>query len=151
MDHSEKVSWLIRELKKENPGYAALREPVDEKERRRLLRSLMNVRWPGEVSAEFLRVQDELLQEELRARGIVHGDALPVIRDEYACTAVKNDDRIVLWRGDITTLEVDAIVNAANSQMLGCFVPCHGCIDNAIPHSITQGFTWSSKIECCCT
>ena len=132
MDHSEKVSWLIRELKKENPGYAALREPVDEKERRRLLRSLMNVRWPGEVSAEFLRVQDELLQEELRARGIVHGDALPVIRDGYACTAVKNDDRIVLWRGDITTLEADAIVNAANSQMLGCFVPCHGCIDNVI-------------------
>ena len=59
--------------------------------------------------------------------------------------------RLFLWQGDITTLAVDAIVNAANSQMLGCFVPCHGCIDNAIPHSITQGFTWSSKIECCCT
>ena len=55
-----------------------------------------------------------------------------MIRQEYPCTAIKNDGRIVLWRGDITTLAVDAIVNAANSQMLGCFVPCHGCIDNAI-------------------
>ena len=39
---------------------------------------------------------------------------------------------LYLWQGDITTLAVDAIVNAANSQMLGCFAPCHGCIDNAI-------------------
>lgn len=105
---------------------------MNETEKRRLLRSLMNVRWPGGVSPEFLRVQDELLQEELEEKGITDGGALPVIREQYPCTAVKNDDRIVLWRGDITTLAVDAVVNAANSQMLGCFVPCHGCIDNAI-------------------
>ena len=132
MNRSEKVSWLIRELKKENPGYEVIREPVNETEKRRLLRSLMNVRWPGGVSPEFLRVQDELRQEELEEKGITDGGALPVIREQYPCTAVKNDDRIVLWRGDITTLAVDAVVNAANSQMLGCFVPCHGCIDNAI-------------------
>ena len=132
MTRSEKVSWLIRELKKENPGYEVIREPMDETEKRRLLRSLMNVRWPGRVSPEFLRVQDELLREELEEKGVTDGEALPVIREQYPCTAIKNDDRIVLWRGDITTLAVDAIVNAANSQMLGCFVPCHGCIDNAI-------------------
>lgn len=132
MTRSEKVSWLIRELKKENPGYEVIREPMNETEKRRLLRSLMNVRWPGRVSPEFLQVQDELLREELEEKGIVSAEDLPVIRQEYPCTAIKNDDRIVLWRGDITTLAVDAIVNAANSQMLGCFVPCHGCIDNAI-------------------
>ena len=132
MTRSEKVSWLIRELKKENPGYEVIREPMNETEKRRLLRSLMNVRWPGRVSPEFLRVQDELLREELEEKGVTDGEALPVIREQYPCTAIKNDDRIVLWRGDITTLAVDAIVNAANSQMLGCFVPCHGCIDNAI-------------------
>ena len=132
MTRSEKVSWLIRELKKENPGYEVIREPMNETEKRRLLRSLMNVRWPGRVSPEFLRVQDELLREGLEEKGVTDGEALPVIREQYPCTAIKNDDRIVLWRGDITTLAVDAIVNAANSQMLGCFVPCHGCIDNAI-------------------
>ena len=132
MTRSEKVSWLIRELKKENPGYEVIREPMNETEKRRLLRSLMNVRWPGRVSPEFLRVQDELLREELEEKGVTDGEALPVIREQYPCTAIKNDDRIVFWRGDITTLAVDAIVNAANSQMLGCFVPCHGCIDNAI-------------------
>ena len=132
MTRSEKVSWLIRELKKENPGYEVIREPVNETEKRRLLRSLMNVRWPGRVSPEFLRVQDELLREELEEKGVTDGEALPVIREQYPCTAIKNDDRIVLWRGDITTLAVDAVVNAANSQILGCFVPCHCCIDNAI-------------------
>lgn len=132
MNRSEKVSWLIRELKKENLGYAVIREPVGETEKRRLLRSLMNVRRPGRISEEFLKVQDELLWEELEEKGITDAKALPVICDEYPCTAIKNDDRIVLWKGDITTLAADAIVNAANSQMLGCFVPCHGCIDNAI-------------------
>lgn len=132
MNRSEKASWLIRELKKENPGYAVIQEPADDTEKRRLLRSLMNVRWPGEADSAFLQVQDELLREELEEKGIVSAEDLPVIRQEYPCTAIKNDGRIVLWRGDITTLAVDAIVNAANSQMLGCFVPCHGCIDNAI-------------------
>ena len=60
-------------------------------------------------------------------------------------------ERFSILVGDLTCSDAEAIVNAANSYMLGCFIPCHGCIDNAIPHSITQGFTWSSKIECCCT
>lgn len=132
MDRVQKISWLIRELMKENPGYAVLKEPEDETEKRKLLRSLMNVRWPGPASREFLAIQDELLQEELEEKGIVKVADLPFIGEVYPCTSIKNDGRICLWQGDITTLEADAVVNAANAQLLGCFVPCHGCIDNVI-------------------
>ena len=88
---------------------------------KRLLRSLMNIRLPYAISSEFLEIQDAYLTEELNKKGIVS------IKD---MTPIKKD--IYLWKGDITRLEVDAIVNAANDQMLGCFIPCHGCIDNAI-------------------
>lgn len=88
---------------------------------RRLLRALFNVREPRAASEEFLRVQDEYLREELRLKGITDiKDLSPVQPDLY------------LWQGDITTLKCDGIVNAANSKMLGCFCPNHGCIDNAI-------------------
>ncbi len=90
-------------------------------EKHRLFRALVNVRMPDPASAEFLRVQDEYLQEELRRKGITDIAALsPVAPDIY------------LWQGDITTLKCDGIVNAANSRLLGCFCPNHGCIDNAI-------------------
>ena len=90
-------------------------------ERRRLFRALVNVRMPKPVSAEFLRLQDEYLQEELGRKGITDITELEPI-----------SDGIYLWKGDITTLRCDGIVNAANSQMLGCFAPNHYCIDNAI-------------------
>ncbi|MDE5765903.1 MAG: protein-ADP-ribose hydrolase [Clostridia bacterium] len=87
----------------------------------RYFRALVNVRAPKSASQEFLRIQDEYLQEELRRKGITDiADLSPVAPDIY------------LWKGDITTLKCDGIVNAANSQMLGCFCPNHGCIDNAI-------------------
>lgn len=132
MTREERVDSLVRYLKNENEGYQVLKEPVDYAEKRRMLRSLMNVRWPGEASDEFLKVQDEFLAEEAQEKGIVSYEDIPVIADLYSCVGIKNGDRISLWRGDITRLAVDAIVNAANSQLLGCFVPCHGCIDNAI-------------------
>lgn len=132
MTREERVDSLIRYLRNENDGYASIREPVNYDEKRRLLRSLMNVRWPGEASEEFLARQDEFLTEEAEEKGIVDYADIPVIGDIYTCIGIKNMDRISLWRGDITRLRADAIVNAANSQMLGCFVPCHGCIDNAI-------------------
>lgn len=89
---------------------------------RRLLRSLMNVRPPMPLDGDFLRLQDELLSVEREEKGVVDIMTLPTTRDS----------RLVLWQGDITRLKVDVIVNAANNALLGCFCPCHGCIDNAI-------------------
>jgi len=97
--------------------------PSELVEKRRLLRSLMNVRPAMEVSTQFLKLQDEELQKQFLEKGIIEFDQVQV-SSKY--------DRLKLWQGDITRLKVDAIVNAANSQMLGCFVPLHGCIDNAI-------------------
>ncbi len=97
--------------------------PKDEVSQRRLMRSLMNVRYPRIIPKGLLEAQDQFLSEEREAKGVVHvNELLPS----------ENDSRLFLWQGDITRLDADAIVNAANSQMLGCFVPCHGCIDNAI-------------------
>lgn len=132
MTREERVEQLITYLKQENEGYASIQEPVNYEGKRRLLRSLMNVRFPGYASEEYVELQDELLEEEAEEKGIIKGEELSPIGEEFPCTTVKNADKIFLWRGDITRLSVDAIVNAANSQMLGCFVPCHGCIDNAI-------------------
>ena len=81
----------------------------------------MNIRMPKKMAREVLQVQDEYLQERNRENGIVTLSGIPEIAD-----------RISLWQGDITRLAVDAIVNAANSQMLGCFIPMHTCIDNCI-------------------
>ena len=86
-----------------------------------MLRSLMNVRMASPVSEEFLAVQNDYLHEETKEKGITDiADLTPVREDMY------------IWQGDITTLKCDAIVNAANSGMTGCYVPCHGCIDNCI-------------------
>ncbi len=129
MNRQERCLWLIQALLKEMPQYRSDVFPCTADRRWRLLRSLMNVRPPMPASEEFLRVQDEFLREMTRKKGIVDADSL---------AHCAGGDRLVLWQGDITTLQCDAIVNAANSQMLGCFSPCHGCIDNATPHTITQ-------------
>ena len=121
MTQDEKREYLITELLKEQSAYEKNKIPTSETEQKKLLRSLFNIRMPLPVSDGFLAVQDGYLREETRKKGITDFDTLePVEPDIY------------LWQGDITTLRCDAIVNAANSQMLGCFYPCHGCIDNAI-------------------
>ena len=119
----ERRRWLILELLKEMPQYQYPVFPYTQERQWRLLRSLMNVRPPLPVSEEFLQVQDAYLQEMAKGKCITDADSL------NPCTL---DKRIVLWQGDITTLRCDAIVNAANSQLLGCFQPCHSCIDNII-------------------
>lgn len=119
MTQEERRMYLIRALLEENPRYPEI--PPSDKQQKMLLRSLMNVRPPRPISEGFLAVQDEYLREELRQRGITDlADLTPI------------GEGIYLWQGDITTLRCDAIVNAANSQLLGCFCPCHGCIDNCI-------------------
>lgn len=121
MTQIERRLYLLHELLKEQPAYKNMEIPEGEGSQKRLLRSLFNIRLPEPVSQEFLKIQDAYLQEETKEKGITRlADLHPVQKEIY------------IWKGDITTLQCDAIVNAANSQMLGCFVPCHGCIDNAI-------------------
>ena len=112
----KRLEWLCRYLLDENPRYRQMSLPGSLQERRDLFRALMNVRPPMPASEEFLQVQDEELQVQLAEKGVVE------LAGQSLCE----------WQGDITRLKVDAIVNAANSQMLGCFVPLHRCIDNAI-------------------
>lgn len=132
MSQEERMDYLINALCEEKPEYQNLK--TEKEERRRILRSLMNVRMPKSASLEFLQVQDDFLKQEAALKGIVTLDDIPTIAKQY--NALGGDaDRISIWQGDITRLGVDGIVNAANAQMLGCFYPCHGCIDNAIHSS----------------
>lgn len=121
VNQAERRCALIRMLADERFGGGAQPIPVGADAQRRLLRALLNVREPVPAAPELLRVQDEYLRAALLERGVTDADAIPEI-----------EPGIRLWRGDITTLRCDAIVNAANSALLGCFCPNHGCIDNAI-------------------
>ena len=123
MNQDERCLWLIKALLKDMPEYADTPIPTLRMKRWPLLRGLMNVRPPLPVSADFLRVQDAYLRQMTAEKGVV---ALDTLRP---CAL---DPRMHLWQGDITTLGCDAIVNAANSQLLGCFAPGHSCIDNII-------------------
>lgn len=100
-------------------------------EKKNLIRSLMNIRMPKNISDELLHLQDEYLQDELTAKGIITLSDIPTIKEQFNSNFFLAE-KISLWQGDITRLKIEAIVNAANSQMLGCFIPCHSCIDNAI-------------------
>ena len=121
MNQSERRQYLIRALLAEQPRYNGMEIPPDAMGQKLLLRSLFNVREPGEADGSFLAVQDEYLREEIRQKGVTRlSDLSPI------------EPGIFLWRGDITTLAADAIVNAANSGMTGCYQPCHTCIDNCI-------------------
>lgn len=121
MTHEEKRVYLIKTLLAEQPRYRNIKITADVQGQKDLLRTLMNVRLPAPVSDEYIEIESEYLKEETAAKGVTRlADLMPVEEDIY------------LWQGDITTLECDAIVNAANSQMLGCFQPLHNCIDNCI-------------------
>ena len=121
MNQSERRLFLIQSLLKENPEYRDIDIPAEPESQRQLLRGLMNIRAPQRIGADFLKTQDAYLQGETAAKGITDiADLTPIQSGLY------------LWQGDITTLKCDAIVNAANSGMTGCYIPNHRCIDNAI-------------------
>ena len=121
MNQSERRNYLIDSLLEEKKEYKKILLPQSAGEQKALLRSLMNVRMAAPISEVFLQIQDEYLKEETKKKGITDIRVLKPV-----------EEGIYLWQGDITTLRCDAIVNAANSGMTGCYQPCHNCIDNCI-------------------
>ncbi|MCI8549621.1 MAG: protein-ADP-ribose hydrolase [Lachnospiraceae bacterium] len=124
MDISNKTALFLEKLKADSGEYRGMETAgYSLEEKKNAIRALMNIRMPKKIPGDLVKLQDDYLQEELAAKGIVTLEDIPVI---------KGQEKLSLWQGDITRLKVGAIVNAANSRMLGCFVPCHRCIDNAI-------------------
>ena len=134
MNQTERRLFLILSLLDEREEYNNMEIPKDEPGQKRMLRSLMNVREPGQIGDRFLTVQDDYLKEAVREKGVTDYSSLEPV-----------ETGIYLWQGDITTLKCDAIVNAANSGMTGCYVPCHNCIDNPIPFQITHKYLSSAR------
>lgn len=129
---NDKTDIFLEKLKEDSIDYKNLEtDGCSLSEKKNTIRSLMNIRLPGETSEELLTIQDEYLQEELAAKGVVDVYDIPTVEKQYG-SRIPFGNKLSLWQGDITRLKIGAIVNAANSQMLGCFVPCHRCIDNAI-------------------
>lgn len=126
-----KLGSMIEYLLKEN-GQSIEKIPSNDSEKQRLYRSLVNIREPKHISPEFLKMEDEYLQEKLSNEKITDIKDLKTVEEAYNKYNIHNSDKICLWQGDITKIRIDAIVNAANSQGLGCFLPNHNCIDNQI-------------------
>lgn len=122
---------LLERLSGDSGEYSFFNIGNRKEDKKRRIRSLMNVRIPKPIPQGLLNLQDMYLQKEADKKGTVSLAEIPSIKEKWGMTSERTA-LISLWQGDITRLEVGAIVNAANSQMLGCFVPCHGCIDNAI-------------------
>lgn len=127
----QRLDYLVEQFKQDSVQYKDLDVPKERSGRQRILRSLMNIRMPKQMLEEVVRVQDAYLQERAEEKGIVTLHNIPTVKESLGSSNAYAD-QISIWQGDITRLSVDAIVNAANSQMLGCFVPMHTCIDNCI-------------------
>ena len=134
MDQSRRLDLLVRRFAEDSERYKAIDVGRTDDDKRVTLRSLMNIRMPRPMDSETLRVQDEYLTEVAEGKGVVTPEELPAA------------GLLSVWQGDITRLAADAIVNAANSAMLGCFQPMHNCIDNPIPLTITQASINSIKV-----
>jgi O-acetyl-ADP-ribose deacetylase (regulator of RNase III) len=132
MTQDDMLEELLRRLLAEGWADSRTAIPEDAARKRHLLRTLMNIRPPLPACSELLALQDRFLAAERASAAVTDPHRLPTIRQMFGGCDVPCQDQLVLWRGDITTLAADAIVNAANSKLLGCFVPHHRCIDNAI-------------------
>lgn len=122
MTHEEQRIWLIKQLLAERSDAADVRIPSDEQGQKDLLRGLMNIRMPEPISEEFLKVQDEYLTAENMTDVVKIEDLSPF----------GSDERIYLWQGDMSRLQVDAVVNPANSGFTGCYQWLHSCLDNIL-------------------
>ena len=127
----ERLNYLVEKFKAEHPEYRRIRIPSDTEGKRYLLRSLMNIREAKPTASAVLAVQDSYLRGRALERGIVNIRDIPTVKESLSSNHPEAD-RISVWQGDITCIAADAIVNAANSQMIGCFIPMHNCIDNCI-------------------
>ncbi|MBD5543595.1 MAG: protein-ADP-ribose hydrolase [Lachnospiraceae bacterium] len=127
----DRLDYLLQEFKEDSGQYKDLEVEDDYESKRMALRSLMNIRMPRKMAENIIKVQDEFLTLEAEEKGIVQMSQIKTVKEQYG-SQHPYGDKLSIWQGDITRLAVGAIVNAANSQMLGCFVPCHRCIDNAI-------------------
>lgn len=130
MNQNERLDYLVEQFKEDSVQCRDLETPADPAGKKRILRSLMNIRMPRRMAPSVLAVQDEYLKERNRENGIVQISDILTIADQGS--RHPHADCISIWQGDITRLATDAIVNAANSQMLSCFIPMHTCIDNCI-------------------
>ena len=141
MNKKEEIDYLINELISVNNRIDKKMEiPEDYSEKRKLLRALMNIQTPVQLSDEFYEIQDKILSEETERKNLAFADEIKAISENPH----EIESKMALWQGDITCLKVDAIVNAANSQLLGCFIPLHNCIDNQI-HSAAG---YQLRMEC---
>lgn len=140
----EKLNYLINYLLREKGNIKIERIPSKLEDKKRLYRSLCNIREPKQIDEEYIKIENMYLQEELKKAKIINADEIENIEKTVTNPKIENSNKICLWKGDITKLQIDAIVNAGNSQGLGCFIPCHNCIDNQI-HSLAG---ISLRLEC---
>lgn len=131
MNQEERLNYLVKEFIRDSIEHRNVEVPEAKRDKQVVLRSLMNVRMPRFMDADVVRIQDEYLKERAMEKGIVTLQDIPTIGEALGSTHFFAD-KLSIWQGDITRLAVGAIVNAANSRMLGCFVPMHACIDNCI-------------------
>lgn len=131
MNQNERLDYLVEKFKADSCEYKDLESGNTTQEKQTVLRSLMNIRMPHSLDEDTVKIQNEYLTERAKEKGIVELNDIPTVKESIR-SRHKYADKISIWQGDITRLHVDAIVNAANSQMLGCFVPMHTCIDNCI-------------------
>ena len=140
----EKLDYLIKYLLNENKNIKITEMPYDEISKKNLYRSLCNIRDPLPISEEYIQLENEYLQEELKKKNITSIENIKTINEVFPQTNLKHKNKICLWKGDITTLKIEAIVNAANSQGLGCFLALHNCIDN----QVNSNAGISLRLEC---